>query len=181
MRQPLLFATLSLLAVLTACTPATYTRAPGAPPPQIDSDAWERLTYTLEDDLASGSLREGVLSLQPLRLGGEGGYRLQVNYWGEDWLLIPPGPSLQLTIDGQAAVLSSPGSGGGRGVRTVGAFARRFERAEYSLSPEVLRQLSEANLVGVSVTGSRTLERILDREDLERFVMFYTQAQGASR
>ena len=181
MRQPLLFATLSLIALLTACTPATYTRVQGGAPPQVDSDAWERLTYTLEDDLASGSLREGTLSLQPLRLDREGGYRLQVNYWGDDWLLIPPGPSLQLTIDGRAVVLSSPGSSGGRGVRTVSAFARRFERAEYSLSPEVLRQLSEANLVGVSVTGSRTLERTLDREDLERFVVFYAQTRGASR
>ena len=165
--------------MLTACTPATYTRVPGAPPPQIDSDAWERLTYTMEDDLASGSLREGALSLQPLRL--EGGYRLQVNYWGDDWLLIPPGPSLRLTVDGRPIVLSSPGSSGGRGVRTVSAFARRFERAEYSLPLDVLRQLSEANLVGVSVTGSRTLERTLDREDLERFVVFYARAQEASR
>ncbi len=165
------------LTVLAGCAPSTFTNVQSVPPPQIDADAWARLTYAVNDDLASSSLRQGVMSLQPIRLNDEGeSYCLQVDYWGENWLLIPPGPSLRLTIDGRPVVLSSLGSSGGRGVRTISAYARRFERAEYPVSLDLLRQLSQANVVRVTLTGSRDLERILDRRDLERFVVFYTQA-----
>ena len=172
---------LCILAIvgLTACAPGAFSSVQPVPPPQIDSEAWERLTYSVDDDLASSSLRDGVMSLQPVRL--EEGYRLQVNYWGYDWLLIPPGASLQLTIDGRPVALSGLGSSGGRGVRTISAYARRFERAEYPLSPDLLRQLSQANVVSVTLTGSRSLERILDRRDLERFVTFYTQVNAVGQ
>lgn len=168
------------LLILAGCAPGLSPSVQPVPPPQIDSDAWRRLTYVMDDNLSSSSLRKGAMSLQPVQLG-EGGYRLQVDYWGEDWLLIPPGPSLRLTIDGRPFVLSGLGSSGGRGVRTISAFARHFERAEYPVSPDLLRQLSEANVVRLTLSGSRELERILDRRDLERFVVFYTQVSAASQ
>ncbi len=173
---------LTLLALLAGCAPSTFSSVQSVPPPQVDADAWERLTYSMGDDLASSSLREGALSLQPVRLTDEGeSYRLRVDYWGDTWLLIPPGPSLRLTIDGRPLVLSGLGSSGGRGVRTISAYARRYERAEYPVSLDLLGQLSQANIVGVTVTGSRDLERILDRRDLERFVTFYTQVSATSQ
>ena len=174
-RYPLL---LTLLLMLSACTPVTFPSVQSVPPPQVDDDAWERLTYTMGDELSASSLREGALSFQPVRV--EDGYRLQVNYWGDAWLLIPPGSSLLLRIDGRPTVLSGLGSSGGRGVRTISAYARRFERAEYPLSLDLLRQLSEANIVGVTLSGSRDLERILDRQDLEPFLVFYTQVNATS-
>ena len=172
---------LTLLTVLAGCAPGTFPNVQSVPPPQIDADAWARLTYAMSDDLASSSLRRGVMSLHPVRLTDEGDYRLRVDYWGDDWLLIPPGPSLRLTIDGRPVVLSSLGSSGGRGVRTISAYARRFERAEYPVSLDLLRQLSQANVVRVTLTGSRDLERILDRRDLERFVVFYTQVTATGQ
>lgn len=172
---------LTLLIVLAGCAPSTSPDVQSVPPPQIDADAWARLTYAADDDFASSSLRRGVMSLQPIRLADEGDYRLQVDYWGEDWLLISPGPSLRLTVDGRPVVLSSLGSSGGRGVRTISAYARRFERAEYPVSLDLLRQLSQASIVGVTLSGSRDLERILDRRDLERFVVFYTQVTATSQ
>ena len=174
--------TLALLIVLVGCVPeASYSSVQSVPPPEIDTAAWERLTY-MGDDLSSSSLREGALNLQPIRLSDEGeSYRLRVDYWGDDWLLIPPGPSLRLNIDGQPVVLSSLGSSGGRGVRTISAYARRFERAEYPVSLDLIRQLSQANIVSMSVSGSREVTRILDRRDLERFVVFYTRVSAASQ
>ena len=170
---------LTLLLMLSACAPVTFPSVQSVPPPQVDDDAWERLTYTMGDELSASSLREGALSFQPVRV--EDGYRLQVNYWGDTWLLIPPGSSLLLSIDGRPTVLSGLGSSGGRGVRTISAYARRFERAEYPLSLDLLRQLSEANIVGVTLSGSRDLERILDRQDLEPFLVFYTQVNATSQ
>ena len=176
------FVSLTLLAVLAGCAPSTFSSVQSVPPPQVDADAWARLTYSMGDDLTSSSLREGALGLQPIRLTDEGeSYRLRVDYWGDTWLLIPPGPSLRLNIDGRPVVLSSLGSSGGRGVRTISAYARRYERAEYPVSLDLLRQLSQASIVGVTVSGSRDLERVLDRRDLERFVTFYTQASATSQ
>ncbi len=171
----LILLSFTLLAVLAGCAPSTFSSVQSVPPPQVDADAWERLTYSMGDDLTSSSLSKGALSLQPVRRADEGDYRLRVDYWGDNWLLIPPGSSLRLTIDGRPVVLSGLGSSGGRGVRAVSAYARRFERAEYPVSLDLLRQLSQANIVGVTVSGSRDLERVLDRRDLERFVTFYTQ------
>ena len=82
MLRPLYFLVFTLLLELSGCVPGAFPSVQSVPPPQIDADAWERLTYAMSDDLASASLRQGALSLQPIRLTGEGDYRVRAEYWG---------------------------------------------------------------------------------------------------
>jgi hypothetical protein len=97
-------------------------------------------------------------------------YSLTTIYEGSKKLFVGPGQSLVLTVDGRPIALS--GDGSARFREAVGPEVVR-ERAQYEISPDVLRRLANAKAVSVRLTGERrAVETSLSEQNMKNFRSF---------
>jgi hypothetical protein len=105
--------------------------------------------------LAAADAGEGVLAFDALRLetAGKAEWSVDVSYMAKDWLFIAAGPSLFLSVDGQKATYSGPGSDPNTG-RAVLADGSIVEQGIYPLPIADLRRISQGQEVLLRVKGN---------------------------
>lgn len=97
-------------------------------------------------------------------------YNLVVEYSSSDWLFVKEGESLILIVDGQRIGLKGKGSGPHRDIAYGG---RRTEKAWYGVSLDILKMITNAETVKVTIIGSRrSIDRDFTQENFENFRRF---------
>lgn len=98
-------------------------------------------------------------------------YDLVVQYRAKEWLLIEPGESLTLLVDGQPLVFTS--DNGSTLYRTVAYGGEVLETAYYSVDLPQLRRIANATEVQVRLDGSEThADRTFQPANLGNFRRF---------
>jgi hypothetical protein len=113
------------------------------------------------------------LSLTAARYASEDGscyYALTAGYEGPQWILIGPGESLVLVVDGKRTALRGDGSARFRGAVREGLVR---ERAQYEVDADLLKSLARAKAVRIRVSGERrSVESGLSARNLDNFKRF---------
>jgi hypothetical protein len=167
--------------VLIALSTSLLVACTGSPVPsyKVITTHDESGLYTA-DSMAGNSL-EGKLShelnaARYLARDGTVNYALGVYYFGKDWMFIKPGESLILVIDGKRHGLKGQGSLRYRKTLENGTVS---ELAKYPVTPQLLKEIANANRVDVTIIGGNfvSVAHFSERnfENFKKFVNDYVK------
>jgi hypothetical protein len=125
---------------------------------------------SMTGNLLGGKLSHELNAARHLARDGTVNYALGVYYYGNDWMFIKRGESLILVIDGKRYGLKGQGSLRYRKTLENGAVS---ELAKYPVTPQLLKEIANANRVDVRIIGSNFVsENHFTEQNFENFKKF---------